>query len=217
MGKGIEVNALVNTLNLYRPDQLDALRQRYPDQSESLTPGKKLGESNNTGVAVAELAIYTLQAITEDANNGLRSLHLRLKRAAKIRLMSNIVGAVTSAGLISAVLVESKGVAIATALINLVSSVSLLISEYLESPSSGEQNRRQDLNQLIKAVVDIEMLEFKLTIGIQTKANDEELLKLAQEANAVVALVRGILMNIGKLSPKRSLTSRGRGRSQNSR
>ena len=213
MGKVIEVNALVNTLNLYRPDQLDALRQRYPDHSELLTPGKWLGESNNTGntgVVVAELAIYTLQAITEDANNGLRSLHRRLRRAAKIRLMSKIVSALTSAGLISAVLVESKGVAIATASINCVSSVSLLISEYLESSFSGRQNRRQDLNQLIKAVVDIEMLEFKLTIGIQTKANDEKLLKLAQEANAVVALVRGILSSIGNLPPKRSLTSRDR-------
>ncbi|MEG4535229.1 hypothetical protein [Microcoleus sp. D2_18a_D3] len=198
MGKGIKVNALVDALNRYQPEQLDKLRQQYPEQSELLALGQLMGEVNPDTILVAKLAIMTLRAIKTPGRNILNRLRRRLRRARKIRLMGNIVTAISSAGLISAVLVESKGAAIASALINLVSSVSLLISQHLESSSLGNQNGLQELfDQLVEAVVDIEDLESKLTVALKTQDNEDELLRLAQEANALVAQVRKVELIIG--------------------
>jgi len=198
MGKGIKVNALVNALNRYQPEQLDKLRQKYPEQSELLALGQLMGEVNPDTILVAKLAIMTLKAIKTPARKILNRLRGRLRRARKIRLMGNIVTAISSAGLISAVLVESKGAALASALINLVSSVSLLISQHLESSSLGNQNGLQELfDQLVEAVVDIEDFESKLTVALKIQDNEDELLRLAQEANALVAQVRKVELIIG--------------------
>jgi hypothetical protein len=198
MGKSLKVNALIDVLNLYRPDQLDELRRRHPDQIDLLAPGQMLGEVSVRATAAAELAVLSLKAIKDRIKVNLKWLRRRLKQAMRIRLMSNIVSAVTSAGLISSVLLQSKWAAITTALINLISSISLIISQYLESPFLGKQSNSQDLfDQLVQAAVDIEELEFKLTIGIKNQASEEELLELAQKANSVVASVRRVEVTIG--------------------
>jgi hypothetical protein len=198
MGKGIKVNALVDALNRYQPDQLDKLRQQYPEQSELLAQGQLMGEVNPEPILVAKLAIMTLKAIKTPARNILNRLRKRLKRARKIRLIGNIVTAISSAGLISAVLVDSKGAAIASALINLVSSISLLISQHLESSSFGNQNGLHELfDQLVETVVDMEDLESKLTVALKIQDDEDELLRLAQESNALVAQVRKVQLIIG--------------------
>jgi hypothetical protein len=198
MGKGIRVDALVNALNRYQPEQLDKLRQQYPEQSELLALGQLMGEVNPDTILVAKLAIMTLKAIKPPARSILNLLRRRLKQARKIRLMGNIVTAISSAGLISAVLVDSKGAALASALINLVSSVSQLISQHLESSSFGNQKGLQELfEQLVETVVDIEELESKLAVALKIQDNPEELLRLAQESNALVAQVRKVELTTG--------------------
>jgi hypothetical protein len=198
MGKGIRVDALVNALNRYQPEQLDKLRQQYPEQSELLALGQLMGEVNPDTILVAKLAIMTLKAIKPPARSILNLLRRRLKQARKIRLMGNIVTAISSAGLISAVLVDSKGAALASALINLVSSVSQLISQHLESSSFGNQKGIQELfDQLVETVVDIEELESKLAVALKIQDNPEELLRLAQESNALVAQVRKVELTTG--------------------
>ena len=198
MGKGIRVDALVNALNRYQPEQLDKLRQQYPEQSELLALGQLMGEVNPDTILVAKLAIMTLKAIKTPARSILNLLRRRLKQARKIRLMGNIVSAISSAGLISAVLVDSKGAALASALINLGSSVSQLISQHLESSSFGNQKGIQELfDQLVETVVDIEELESKLAVALKIQDNQEELLRLAQESNALVAQVRKVELTTG--------------------
>jgi hypothetical protein len=198
MGKGIKVNALVDALNRYQPEQLDKLRQQYPEQSELLALGQLMGEVNPDTILVAKLAIMTLKAIKTPARSILNLLRRRLKQARKIRLMGNIVTAISSAGLISAVLVDSKGAALASALINLASSVSQLISQHLESSSFGNQKGIQELfDQLVETVVDIEELESKLAVALKIQDNPEELLRLAQESNALVAQVRKVELTTG--------------------
>jgi hypothetical protein len=198
MGKGIRVDALVNALNRYQPEQLDKLRQQYPEQSELLALGQLMGEVNPDTILVAKLAIMTLKAIKPPARSILNLLRRRLKQARKIRLIGNIVSAISSAGLISAVLVDSKGAALASALINLVSSVSQLISQHLESSSFGNQKGIQELfDQLVETVVDIEELESKLAVALKIQDNQEELLRLAQESNALVAQVRKVELTTG--------------------
>ena len=198
MGKGIRVDALVNALNRYQPEQLDKLRQQYPEQSELLALGQLMGEVTPDTILVAKLAIMTLKAIKTPARSILNLLRRRLKQARKIRLMGNIVSAISSAGLISAVLVDSKGAALASALINLVSSVSQLISQHLESSSFGNQKGIQELfDQLVETVVDIEELESKLAVALKIQDNPEELLRLAQESNALVAQVRKVELTTG--------------------
>ena len=198
MGKGIRVDALVNALNRYQPEQLDKLRQQYPEQSELLALGQLMGEVTPDTILVAKLAIMTLKAIKTPARSILNLLRRRLKQARKIRLMGNIVSAIRSAGLISAVLVDSKGAALASALINLVSSVSQLISQHLESSSFGNQKGIQELfDQLVETVVDIEELESKLAVALKIQDNPEELLRLAQESNALVAQVRKVELTTG--------------------
>ncbi|AKG23014.1 hypothetical protein [Calothrix sp. 336/3] len=187
-------DALIEVLYLYQPEKLKTWHQEHPQ--EFAKEVQTVGETD--AIAVAELAIIALSTTKTRIDICLTWLRRRLKSSMKLRLIGNLVSAVTSVGLISAVLMESRNAAIATAVINFISSVSLVISQYLESPLFAKNNNPQELfDQLIQSVSEAENLQFKLTVAIKMGATNAELLELSEKANNLVASVRKIEAIIG--------------------
>jgi hypothetical protein len=196
--KNLKLNALVEILSRNNPAQLEKLRQRYPEQEELLTPGQMLGELEFDDLAVAELAISALDILKVRIEANLNRLRRQLSRAKDIRLVSNIINTFSSAGIISAILGNNPTFAIITAFVTFISSVSLLISQHLESSFLGNENSPQKLfDNLVQVIPNAADLEFKLKVAMKTGVENEKLIDLAQQANALVASVRKIEAIIG--------------------
>ena len=194
----MKTNALVDTVSLYRPGQLDTLRIKYPDQHELLARGQVLGKAKSNSAAMVELAIYALEIARERIDFNLLYLRKRLRFAKKLRLITNVVSALSSAGLLGAVLGDKSSFIIVTALINFFSTVGLLIAQYLESPLFSEDSSPQKLfDQLVHIIPKVTDVEFKLKVSIESKATNAETESLVQQANALVASVRSIEAFIG--------------------
>src|SRR5690606_5016108 len=122
MSNKVPVNSLVDLLFQYRPENIEKLKEKYTlskTQENILKPGRMLGDKTEADVYLyLDVAEEGLTLAKNRIHPNMQQLKSRLGKAKKLRLFGEIVAAISSVGLISALLVNESNVAIITAFIN---------------------------------------------------------------------------------------------------
>src|SRR5690554_2278161 len=102
---GIKINSLVDVLSYYQPDTLSNLRAKYDSDETNkqvLTPGIMLGEKPFFDAQLyLEVAEKGLRTSKQRVQPNIKRLRERLRNAKRLRVIGQIVAAVTSVGLIT--------------------------------------------------------------------------------------------------------------------
>jgi hypothetical protein len=193
----LKVNSVVDLLQICSPSSLERLRREHPQYGEILQPGFKLGDEAlpskdflialaKEGVAAAELQVSRL----------LSSIQTRLLRAKWLKLVSAVVSAVSSVGVVSAAIAEAKMVTIITSLLTLTSSLSGLVAQHLESPIIGKGGGIAGyLEETLGA--ESSVAELKTKLFLMPSASSEQIISTLNEANRLCSLLRCIKILCG--------------------
>jgi hypothetical protein len=189
-----KVNAIVELLARHEGSVLDRLRSKYPEYRDVLTVGTTLGADQSAGAAAlyVDLAIDGLQAAKRRLDPNLRRLRERLQRAKRVRLMGQVIGALTSAGLIAAILGGwEKSLAVTTAVVNFAAVLCTVFAGYLETPlHGGSGNLIESFETLVEAAVEAEEVIQSLQIIRREARDDPDLSTQIARANAIAAKLR---------------------------
>jgi hypothetical protein len=153
-------SALGRLLRQDRPEEAAALARAHPELAAALAGVKVLGE----GAGAAAPADRLREGLMEMARLGLaaaaarvarigQSLPRRARRAKRLKLFGGLVAAVSSAGVISALALAQPLAAMLSAGLSLVTSVTALVGEHIESPLFGA---RKSLAELLAEMLAIE-------------------------------------------------------------
>lgn len=201
MGKNApRINALVGLLGSYDPATLEALRTSYSAYELYLKPGNLLGNklgAKDDAVDIArvysDVALKGLETARERVQPNLQRLRRRLGRAKTIRFSGQLVAAVTSAGLLTAILAGWEREAIAPAVLNFSAIVCALGAGYLETPlHGGSGNLIEMFEKLVTMDVRALQLSEELYVLQQTGAGADRVLEKVAEANELATKLRVI-------------------------
>jgi hypothetical protein len=185
------VNGLVGLLADHRPEALDALRVRYPEQAQVLRPGTMMGSSTVDSLLLVELALEGLRVVQARAEPNLRRLRSRLARAKNLRLAGNVVATLTGAGLIAALVADADLLAKIAAVVNFAVSLFALGAAHLETPVyGGPGSLLQSYETLVNAAARAEQLSAELEACLRVKARPAQALELVRRANELAGELR---------------------------
>ncbi|MHA4740594.1 hypothetical protein [Dyadobacter sp. MSC1_007] len=200
--QNIRVNSLVTLLSQYDPSALSTIKKSHISSAyetsrregieKILTPGLTLGESDvGDSKLYLEVAIKGLTVARTRIGPNILRLRERLGKAKKIRLIGQIVAAVTSVGLISALFAKKTGnLTIATAIINFAGILCTLIANGLETPShGGSGNLIQLFEVLAKTDVESELLLQELEVMSEINSSKEVIRAKVAQANALANIL----------------------------
>ena len=200
-----KVNALIDLLGKYDEDGLNKMKTRYADHQELFKAGISLGDSQSakqwseeirqkTTVShvYADIAIEGLKIANQAIKPVLKDLKSRLLKTKKIRMAGQIIAAVSSAGLIGAVLIDfDRVVTIVTALMNLSGVVLTITAESLQTPNYvGKKNLISEFVKLAAAQIKAEFVLLELSRYQSLKLPDEEIMSKVREANQLASDLR---------------------------
>ena len=190
----IKVNSLVELLARHEGSTLDRLRAKYPEFRDRLAVGTTMGpgQSARASALYVDLAIDGLQAAKRRLDPNLRRLRERLQVAKRVRLTGQVIGALTSAGLIAAILGGwERSLAVTTAVINFAAVLCTMFAGHLETPLYGGSGSLIDsFEALAGATVEAEELIQSLTVIRREPVDDQKLTDHITRANAVAAKLR---------------------------
>ena len=191
----IKLNALIELLSRHESHTLDTLRRKYPDHREILTVGTMMGgggESAPPHQVYIDVALEGLRTAKTRVEPNLQRLRERLHTAKRIRLIGQIIGAVTSAGLIAAILGNwQTPITITTALINFAAVLCTLIASHLETPLYGGQGSLIDsFETLAGTSVEAEEVIQTLQLFVRTPPEESRILEQVSRANAIANKLR---------------------------
>jgi hypothetical protein len=187
----LKVNALVQYMEDHDPSGLQRLRQRYPHEialvDQDLGPDKGITEGD------VQLTAEALKAMRERTAPNINRLRIRLAQAKFLRTVGNWVTLFSSAGLITAVMLQQRGAAVATAIINFVASGCSLSANHLEGSLYGGKDTLVDtFETLVSTSVKAEQIEAELDIAHRHLSDQEQIQGLIQQANELAADLRKI-------------------------
>lgn len=194
-GQVIKLNALVELLHSHDPGRLQEMKGQFPDQQNLFDPGLTMGDEDNKNEATlahVSLAVEALSAVDKEVEPKLHELKSRLAKAQKMRVTSQIITSITSAGLLGAILSDtSKTVTIITACINFASAIITILAGYMEKPKHGGTENNQDILQsLIQAKVNAKRLITEFQTMLATETLSKEVISKLQEANVLASDLR---------------------------
>lgn len=199
-----QVTALVDYLHRQAPETAAALRAKFPEAADSLTPGKWLGSgdeafSTQQTMAFLELAREALGTARRQVDKSTDMLRARMRFAARFRLFGSFVAALSGAGMIGALIAEARILAFAGAAISFLSSLATLVAQYVEAPMYGENTGPQALfASLVPLKQQITECLQEVELAAQGRLHGLSALALVRQANKLVAELDGIEMKIGK-------------------
>jgi hypothetical protein len=182
-------------LNRFAPERVTALAERFPNQADLLRVGARLGDKGGIDPLLfrLEAAQEGTAALREAVRRALPSLRARLRAAKRLKLLLEVVTAVS--GFITA------AVALATSLSPLIPSMvtaataiataarSSLLETFGDPASSADGLYRQ----LLEASVEAELLCSELDIAVRTKNQEKRGAELIEEANSLLKNSRRLL------------------------
>lgn len=187
------ISALVDVLDRHDPHSLSELQQRYPQHAEVLQPGKPLGNASYDSQMLVDLGSKAIEVAKTQTLKVQGFLNRRIRRIMQIRLASNILSAVSAAGVFGAVLTSQRAVSIATAIVGFCCSTIGLVAQYLEDFSGGNGNSLRGLReQLGQITFEIAETEGEIRLLIAQNSFDNNLVSLVQRANTLVARLRQV-------------------------
>jgi hypothetical protein len=195
MGKApIKVNALIDLLDRHERQALEALRRKYPAQHDILTVGTMMGTdvSQSDSAVYLDVAIEGLRAAKSRVEPNLQRLRDRLRKAKQIRLVGQIIGAITSAGVIAAIVGNwQMTVTIATALVNFAAVLCTFVAGYLETPLHGGKGNLIDSFETLAATsVEADEVMGTLDVFRRSQPEDARIMEQVSRANAIASKLR---------------------------
>lgn len=203
-----KVNALIDLLGKHNNDALSKMKSQYTDHKELFKGGLSLGETQTKekGASLsvneqfttpvshvyAEIAIEGLKVANQAIIPVLNDLKSRLRKAKQIRLFGQVIAAVSSAGLIGAVLIGfDKIITIVTALLNFAGVVLTFMAEAMQTPNyGGKKNLISEFEKLSADQVKAEFVLLELTRYKSLRLTDEEIMTKVREANRLASDLR---------------------------
>lgn len=191
---GIKINSLVDLISYYHPETLSELRAYYghtKSNIELLTPGGIiLGEEAKTDTQLyLQVAEKGLKAAKKRIQPNISRLRERLRNAKRLRVFGQVVAAITSVGLISALFSGwPKGATITTAFVNFAAVICSLIATNLESPLHGGAGNLIELYEmLVNVEVESEQLLLEFEILKKTSPSHELIMGKVSSANELAS------------------------------
>jgi uncharacterized membrane protein YkgB len=190
----VRINALVDLLNTHDRAALEELRRKHPEHRDILAHGIVMGATSSKSLQAVyiDVALEGLRAAKNRVEPNLQRLRSRLHTAKRVRLIGQIIGAVTSAGLIAAILGGwERWVAVTTAVINFAAVLCTILAGYLETPPHGGKGNLIDSFETLTGSA-VEAEEVIQTLQVLRRAPDGEpqLMEQIARANAVAGRLR---------------------------
>jgi hypothetical protein len=204
----LSVRSIANLVASEAPAELDRLRGQFPEQKQLFETSYVLGEDASRSAQPDPHRVEALRALLETGIAAaesrlpkvIKALVLRMKRARMIKLVGAIAAAISSVGVISALVIDQRRVAIATAVVSLVASAASIVGEHLGQPLIGAQRGHGDmLTSALRAESDIVALKTSLLSA--DPGPPENLLSLVRQMNELAAQIREIVVFGGVTEP----------------
>ncbi|MCP3391877.1 hypothetical protein NLM27_24085 [Bradyrhizobium sp. CCGB12] len=204
----LSVRSIANLVASETPAELARLRTLFPEQKGLFDTSFVLGDETSQSElhdgrraeALRAFAEAGIAAAESRLSKVIKALVLQIKRARTIKLVSAIAAAISSVGVISALALDKRHVAIATAVVSLAASVASIIGEHLEQPLTGTQKALSDL--LVSALrAESKVADIKISLLTDDLSPPENLLSLVRQMNEVAAQIREIVVFGGISEP----------------
>lgn len=179
--------ALIDYLDHHSPPVMARVRAENPELSE-LSSGRQLGPSVGKADVYADIAKSALEIAENKIDSMSAYLKTRMMRAARWRMISSITAAVSTAGLVGALLVNARIAAIVTASVNVIASIVSILTQQFENSFLGQGPNAYELfKKLVSLAARVVGLRNELTLAEISNFSEDELLELTRKANALVA------------------------------
>jgi methyl-accepting chemotaxis protein len=190
----LSVGSLVDMLARKAPLDLQHLRERYPQYTRILEPGRVLGDTEESHVDYAlllDLAMKSIALVKEEAEVALGGLRRRLRASMRLRLGANLVSSMAAAGLMASIFASQKTASIVSAIVTLIASTLSLLAQYFEDFAGGQNALRDLRERLSRNMVELSEADGELRLIVATDSRDE-LVPLIRKMNTAVANLRQI-------------------------
>ncbi|MFD2943253.1 hypothetical protein [Flavobacterium notoginsengisoli] len=198
-----QINEMIYALEKLNPAKLNQIRTRYSDHSEILESGVVLGEEVNKN---PDAEILIKAEICKESNNEILKkcdvefpiIKRRIKNYRKLNLLSQIITALSSAGVVSTLLADNiknqKSIGLIMGFIGLVSSLIPIINEHI---ITGINNKKinESFEDIVKYRLEIESNNKELFYFITAKIPDyEKISAIINNCNEKTSLIMQILI-----------------------
>jgi ABC-type multidrug transport system fused ATPase/permease subunit len=198
LNETLQISSLVDLLNRTSPNTLLKLRNRYPEYSELLEPGRLLGEARSSHTERSFLTELLTEAvdIAKKESSELRNyFHKRLQTSRRLRIAGNLISSISTAGLIAAIIGSQKIAMILSAVVAFLASSLSLVAQYFEDFAGGQNALRELRERLSRLVLELSEAEGDFRI-FQINGRAEDLIPLVRKVNAIVANIRQIQVHV---------------------
>ena len=149
----IKIKNTIAILNKYNGIAFEKVMANYPEIDRQILFSEKYGETNlveeeGIGNLQIELTICSLKETKKRVLPNIERLKKRLKKAKNFRMIASIVATISSVGLIGLIIgTDNNLLALIAALINLASSVCVIVADNMETPSIGGTSNLLEIYQ----------------------------------------------------------------------
>src|SRR5258708_4359327 len=194
----IPMQFIVDFLGRRNPAALPELRARYPNQQNFLEPGKHLGDAtiSPSTELLNDLAAVSIVEASSEGNQLSQKIRRKLLISARLRLAGSLSSAISAAGIIGALVVGARQVAMMTAIISFASATFTLLAQYTEDFVGGRKSLREMRDKVAEQSAEIFSVdaEFKLMRARRDFSAIEEMIR---RLNVSMASMRQIELALG--------------------
>jgi hypothetical protein len=188
-----DFSAIADALRRRKPEAVKVLQEKYPGLQSVLDKKRILGAplasampgGRGAGNGLLELAEMSSEEAHTDLDEVLQKVTARARTLAQLRMVSGVVSAITTGGLIALLLGTNREAQVAAAVIGFLSSMLALVSSYLEDFSGGDGSNRRLRESLIEQVRKLADARGRIRVARAT-SNDGDVLGILQAINGIM-------------------------------
>ncbi len=201
----IAIWAMIDYLDQNNPSFMSRIRKENPDIAPALSSGRTLGSNEGKVSIYSEIAKSSLEMAENKIDTTTAFLKRRMARAAHWRMFASITAAISTAGLIGALLVNARLASIITASVNVIASVVSIASQQLEVSFFGHgPNSYEIFRKLVSLASRVVGLRSELKLAEVSESSESEVLELTRRANALIAELQEVEFTV---FPNKSMAS----------
>lgn len=136
-------------------------------------------------VGLLELAEMSSEEAHSDLDEVLQRVTARARTLAQLRMVSGVVSAITTGGLIALLMGTNRTAQVGAAVIGFLSSILALVSSYLEDFSGGDGSTRRLRESLVEQVRQLADARSRIRVARAT-ANEGDVMGILQVINGIL-------------------------------
>lgn len=161
----LDIQALVNLLSRLRPELLDQICAKHPGYTETLRPGKLLGQdSASQSQLLVDLAMSTKGLVKQECLSIYNLLSARLRGSVRLRLIGSAIATVSAGALIAALTQGIPKLVLAFAVLTVFAAAFMLVGECLEGYFGRQRGLREMQDRLLKNLLEVADVEAELRL-----------------------------------------------------